>query len=151
MILSQRPIVPSSDEQLVRVLAAVITEQGRYLICRRPLHKRHGGLWEFPGGKVDPGESWLEAVRRELSEELDMDAVAAGPLLLSVQDPGSPFVIHFLEVEAEGEPTPLEHSAVGWYTPDEMADAWGMGSVREVEPDTRVDAAALRAEYAAAR
>lgn len=70
---------------------------------------------------MDPGESWLEAVRRELSEELDMDAVAAGPLLLSVQDPGSPFVIHFLEVEAEGDPTPLEHSAVGWYTPDELA------------------------------
>lgn len=105
----------------IPVIAAVIRRDGRYLVGRRPDAKRHGGLWEFPGGKVDPGESWLEAVRRELSEELDMDAVAAGPLLLSVQDPGSPFVIHFLEVEAEGDPTPLEHSAVGWYTPDELA------------------------------
>lgn len=106
----------------IPVIAAVIRRDGRYLVGRRPDEKRHGGLWEFPGGKVDPGESWLEAAHRELSEELDMDAVAVGALLLSVQDPGSPFVIHFLEVEAQGDPTPLEHSAVGWYTPDEMTE-----------------------------
>jgi hypothetical protein len=51
-----------------------------------------------------------------------MGAVAVGALLLSVHDEGSPFVIHFVEVEATGDPTPLEHSAVGWYTPDEMAE-----------------------------
>ena len=106
----------------IPVIAAVIRRDGRYLVGRRPDHKRHGGLWEFPGGKVDTGESWLEAARRELSEELEMVTVDVGVLLLSVHDQGSPFVIHFLEVEAEGEPTPLEHSAVGWYTPDEMAD-----------------------------
>ena len=106
----------------IPVIAAVIHRDGRYLVGRRPVEKRHGGLWEFPGGKVDAGESWLEAVHRELAEELDMGATATGALLLSVHDDGSPFVIHFLEVEATGEPTPLEHSAVGWYTPDEMAE-----------------------------
>jgi len=106
----------------IPVIAAVIRRDGRYLVGRRPEEKRHGGLWEFPGGKVDPGESWLEAATRELAEELDMGAVGLGALLLSVRDEGSPFVIHFLEVEAEGDPRPLEHSAVGWYTPDEMAE-----------------------------
>lgn len=106
----------------IPVIAAVIRRDGRYLVGRRPDEKRHGGLWEFPGGKVDPGESWLEAAHRELAEELGMGAVAVGELLLSVHDDGSPFVIHFVEVEATGDPTALEHTAVGWYTPDEMAD-----------------------------
>jgi hypothetical protein len=47
----------------IRVLASVIERDQRLLVCRRPLHKRHGGLWEFPGGKVREGESDLEAVR----------------------------------------------------------------------------------------
>jgi 8-oxo-dGTP pyrophosphatase MutT (NUDIX family) len=49
------------------VVAAVIERDGRLLVCQRPAHKRHGGLWEFPGGKCDPGESDAEAARRELS------------------------------------------------------------------------------------
>lgn len=104
----------------IPVIAAVIQRDGRYLIGRRPDEKRHGGLWEFPGGKVDPGESWLHAARRELSEELRMDTRSVGDLLLSVHDEGSPFVIHFLEVDAHGDPSPQEHSALGWYTPAEM-------------------------------
>jgi mutator protein MutT len=106
----------------IPVIAAVLERDGRFLVGQRPDHKRHGGLWEFPGGKVDPGESWLDAVRRELAEELAMDVVAQGRLLLSVRDQDSPFVIHFLEVAAAGDPTPLEHSAVGWFTPEEMGD-----------------------------
>ncbi|HSG49130.1 MAG TPA: NUDIX domain-containing protein, partial [Longimicrobiales bacterium] len=61
--------------EAIPVIAAVIHRDGRYLVGRRPDDKRHGGLWEFPGGKLDPGESWLEAARRELSEELEMDAM----------------------------------------------------------------------------
>jgi len=105
----------------IPVVAAVIERDGRYLVGRRPDEKRHGGLWEFPGGKLDPGEDWLDAVRRELREELCMTADTLGDLLLEVADPGSPFVIHFIQVEAEGEPRPLEHSAIAWRTPEELA------------------------------
>lgn len=104
----------------IPVIAAVIVRDGRYLVGRRPDEKRHGGLWEFPGGKLDPGESWLEAAHRELTEELGMEAVGVGAVLLSVSDPGSAFVIHFVEIEAQGEPVPTEHTTVGWYTPEEM-------------------------------
>ena len=48
----------------MRVLAAVVRRDDRYLVCRRPAHKRHGGLWEFPGGKIHAGETLLGAARR---------------------------------------------------------------------------------------
>jgi len=104
----------------VSVIATVVRHDGRYLVGRRPEEKRHGGLWEFPGGKVDPGESWLEAAHRELGEELGMEALALGELILTVADEGSPYVILFLQVDAAGEPVPTEHSAVGWFTPREL-------------------------------
>jgi len=109
------------SREAVRVVAAVVGRDGRYLVGRRPEQKRHGGLWEFPGGKVDPGEDWLAAARRELREELRMDATAVGRVLLEVVDPGSPFLICFVEVEAVGDPDPLEHTSVGWFTPHELS------------------------------
>lgn len=122
MDASLPPAGPEAASGPIPVIAAVIQRGGRYLVGRRPGDKRHGGLWEFPGGKADPGESWLEAARRELGEELGMDATKVGDLLLSVGDEGSRYVIHFLEVHASGDPFPTEHTAVGWYTPDELAD-----------------------------
>jgi 8-oxo-dGTP diphosphatase len=55
------------------VVAALIWDEGRFLICRRPAHKARGLLWEFVGGKVEPGETKEEALRRECREELDID------------------------------------------------------------------------------
>ena len=106
----------------IPVVAAVIERQGRFLVGRRPEEKRHGGLWEFPGGKVDPGESLLDAARRELAEELELRAADIGPLLLSAQDAGSPFVIHFVPILAEGEPRAIEHTEVGWFAPHELLE-----------------------------
>lgn len=104
----------------VPVVAAVIRRDGRYLLGRRPEAKRHGGLWEFPGGKLHDGEDVAAAVRRELREELELECRGTGALLWSARDPGSPFVIDFVEVEAGGRPRPLEHSEVGWFTLDEL-------------------------------
>ena len=101
-------------------MAAVIRRDDRYLLGRRPAAKRHGGLWEFPGGKVLEGESRLEAARRELAEELDLAVVSLGDLLLSVQDEGSPFVIEFFETVTEGTPVAREHTDVGWFAAPEL-------------------------------
>jgi 8-oxo-dGTP diphosphatase len=105
---------------MTRVVAALIEREGRLLLCRRPAGKRHAGLWELPGGKFLPGESPLEAARRELAEELGIEVLAAGGLLLAVPDPGSPFVVEFHRVEIAGEPTPLEHEALAWAAPADL-------------------------------
>ena len=101
-----------------RVIAAVIRRDGQLLICQRPAHKRHGGLWEFPGGKLEPNESLLEAARRELAEELALTVTDCGETLLVVQDPGSDFQIEFVEVSATGEPQQREHSDLAWVAPE---------------------------------
>ncbi|MFL5614828.1 MAG: NUDIX domain-containing protein [Gemmatimonadaceae bacterium] len=62
----------------VRVIAAVIERGGRLLVCQRPEHKRHSGLWEFPGGKLEPNEDDVTAARRELRDEPILELVAAG-------------------------------------------------------------------------
>jgi 8-oxo-dGTP pyrophosphatase MutT (NUDIX family) len=54
-------------------VAAVAERNGRYRLRQRPLDKRHGGLWEFPGGKLEAAESAQDAARRELAEEQSID------------------------------------------------------------------------------
>ena len=107
---------------MVRVVAAVIVRDGKYLVCQRPLHKRHGGLWEFPGGKLEDGESLLEAAQRELAEELQVEVLAVGDVLYRRQDPGSPFVIEFVETTINGEPQTVEHPAVYWASMRQLAE-----------------------------
>ncbi|MEY3012957.1 MAG: hypothetical protein RIT45_1692 [Pseudomonadota bacterium] len=105
--------------QRIRVLAAVVRRGERLLLAQRPPHKRHGGLWEFPGGKVEPGETDAEAIARELREELDVTVVSTGAVRATHADPGSPYDVVFLEVAIDGEPRALEHAAVGFFTPTE--------------------------------
>jgi 8-oxo-dGTP diphosphatase len=112
---------PAGGQRAVRVLAAVIGRDGRWLLCRRPAHKRHGGCWEFPGGKLEPGEDLCRAAARELCEELQVKVEGCGDRLYRRRDPGSPFVIEFVEVSISGEPVPLEHDEVRWVTPADAA------------------------------
>lgn len=107
-------------EGAVRVVAAVVERDGRLLLCRRPQGKRHAGLWEFPGGKIQPGESAAEAARRELAEELAVEVLSVGGLLLARSDPGSPFVVEFYPAEIAGEPVALEHDGLAWVRPEEL-------------------------------
>jgi 8-oxo-dGTP diphosphatase len=68
-----RDTTPSSRRLLLVAAAALIDSSGRVLITQRPLHKQLGGLWEFPGGKVELGEAPEQALVRELKEELDLN------------------------------------------------------------------------------
>ena len=95
------PPVPSA---VIRVVAAVIADGDRLLVCQRPPHKRHGGLWEFPGGKREPGETDAEAAGRELREELGVMATEVGAELFAARDPDSPYLIAFLPVRIAGAP-----------------------------------------------
>ena len=106
----------------IRVLAAVIIRDDRYLICKRPAHKRHGDMWEFPGGKIEAGESDLEAADREMREELGVSATSVEAPLFIRQDPGSEFSIEFVPVEIVGTPREIEHSALAWVSVDEILD-----------------------------
>jgi 8-oxo-dGTP diphosphatase len=105
---------------LIRVIACVIERDGRLLVCQRPAHKRHGGLWEFPGGKLEEGETPLAAARRELAEELAMAVTGVGPAEFAVVDPGSRYRIEFVPAEAEGEPRCIEHPRVAWLEEPEL-------------------------------
>jgi mutator protein MutT len=103
-----------------RVLASVIQSGNRLLVCQRAQEKRHGGLWEFPGGKVEAGESDFEAAHRELREELAVTVTGVGQVEFSVRDPGSEFVIEFLPVQIDGTPQCLEHMALAWMEEEEI-------------------------------
>ena len=106
----------------VRVIAAVISRGDELLVCQRPLEKRHGGLWEFPGGKCEPGESDADAARRELREELGVEVIEVGDEEFVIADPDSPFLIVFVPVRIAGDPTCHEHIALRWGRPSELAD-----------------------------
>jgi mutator protein MutT len=114
----------------IRVVAAIIERGDRVLVCRRPRHKRHGGLWEFPGGKVEPAEDDLNAVRRELREELGVDVVHVDPETFRIDDHGSSFTIAFVRTVIVGEPRALEHDELLWATAHDL-------SVLELAPSDR--------------
>lgn len=110
------------------VAAAMRDAEGRILMQRRPAGKEHGGLWEFPGGKVEPGETPRDALVRELNEELTIgaDGASAAPLAFAESAPtnGRPGIVILLyDVTAwTGEPVPEPGSAIGWYAPESIGE-----------------------------
>ncbi|MFH1491408.1 MAG: NUDIX domain-containing protein [Pseudomonadota bacterium] len=111
---------PEVKEDLIQVIAAVIRKGSTYLVCRRPWHKRHGGLWEFPGGKVRKEESFRDAIGRELKEELQVDVTGTGESLYATLDPGTSFRIEFIETTISREPRAVEHLKIRWCSPAEL-------------------------------
>lgn len=118
-----------------RVVAAIIERGNCVLVALRPLEKRHGGMWEFPGGKVERGETDLDALRRELAEELGLRVLSASPPVATFQDPGSQFVITFVPVRVDNEPECREHTAIRWV-------AWSELEVLPLAPTDRLLAVA---------
>lgn len=108
----------------VHVAAAVIRdEQGRVLISQRPGHVHQGGLWEFPGGKLEPGETAAGALRREIHEELGITVQAARPLIRVVHDyPDKSVLLDVWRVEDfAGKPVGCEGQAIKWVVGEDLA------------------------------
>ncbi|MBQ1343956.1 MAG: (deoxy)nucleoside triphosphate pyrophosphohydrolase [Firmicutes bacterium] len=100
----------------VRVAAALILREGRFLICRRPMHKARGGLWEFPGGKLEPGESAEQALIRECREELAIE-VTPGPVYMRLTHEYPDLTVELILLQVDefaGTPRLLEHSELRW-------------------------------------
>ena len=110
--------------QVVEVVAALIWNDNKFLICRRPAHKARGLLWEFVGGKVEKGESKEKALERECKEELDI-TVSVGEKFMEVTHEYSDISVHltlFNATIAEGEPKKLEHEEIKWIAPSEIPE-----------------------------
>nr|WP_246883218.1 Nudix family hydrolase [Pseudomonas protegens] len=115
----------SSAVKRVHVAAAVIRDAcGKILIARRADTQHQGGLWEFPGGKVEPGEAVEAALARELQEELGIAVTAARPLIKVQHDyPDKQVLLDVWEVSAfSGEPHGAEGQPLAWVTARELAD-----------------------------
>ena len=111
----------TADRKVVEVVAAVIWQDGRYLGVRRPEGKPLAGAYEFPGGKIEPGETPQAALARELREELGITpaAIAFFREKAHVYDHLSVH-LRFFHVRAfDGEPLPLEGQDMEWLTPQE--------------------------------
>jgi 8-oxo-dGTP pyrophosphatase MutT (NUDIX family) len=110
------------EDGVVPVFAAVIERSGAWLLGKRPQHKRHGGLWEFPGGKLEPGESLTDAAHRELLEELGVAVGSVGAILYRRRDTDSVFEIIFVATTILGEPAALDHEVISWVGPGRVAE-----------------------------
>ncbi|MBA4502447.1 Nudix family hydrolase [Marinobacterium marinum] len=111
--------------RLIHVAAAVIRDRsGRILIARRPDDKHQGGLWEFPGGKVEAGEPVADALARELKEELGIQVTSARPLIrIPHHYPDKSVLLDVWEVDDfKGEAHGAEGQPVCWVMPDVLDD-----------------------------
>ena len=106
----------------VVVAAAIVERDGRFLMARRLRGTHLEGLWEFPGGKVDAGESLEACLARELAEELGVGSTV-GPLRFSTAHdyPARRVELHFFDCAIDGEPRPLLGQELRWVSRDELA------------------------------
>ncbi len=103
------------------VAGALMSPEGKVLLVKRPLHKKHGGLWEFPGGKVEQGETPEDALKRELKEELNLEINSPKFLGKVIHDYGE-FEIELFLFEVEkfnGAPVLTEAVDMKWVSPEE--------------------------------
>ena len=107
---------------ITEVVAALIWKEDRFLICQRPAHKMRGLLWEFVGGKVEPGESGEEALVRECKEELDI-LIEPESVFMDVVHEYPDIKVHLILYNARiasGEICALEHNDIRWITAEEI-------------------------------
>lgn len=107
---------------MIEVVAALIWDGEKFLICQRPKNKARALLWEFVGGKVEAGESKEEALVRECKEELDI-TLSVGKEFMTVTHEYTDITVNLTLFNAtilEGEPKKLEHNDIRWITPQEI-------------------------------
>lgn len=109
---------------MTEVVAALIWEEDKFMACQRPAHKARGLLWEFVGGKVEPGETKEQALIRECREELAV-TISVGDVFMDVIHEYPDLTVHltlFNAFVADGKPQKLEHNDIRWITVDEIDD-----------------------------
>lgn len=109
---------------MVTVVAALIWDKDRFMICQRPAHKARALLWEFVGGKVEPGETREQALIRECREELAV-TISVGDVFMEVVHEYPDITVHlilFHAAIAQGVPQKLEHNDIKWITPGEISN-----------------------------
>lgn len=107
---------------MIEVVAALIWQDRKFLICQRPENKARALLWEFVGGKVEEGESKEEALIRECKEELNI-VVSVGERFAEVTHEYTDITVHltlFKCTITDGKPALIEHNDLKWITPDEI-------------------------------
>jgi len=107
---------------MTEVVAALIWDENRFLACQRPAHKARGLLWEFVGGKVEPGETREQALIRECKEELAV-TVAVQDVFMEVDHVYPDLTVHLTLFNAsisEGVPQKIEHNDLRWITVEEI-------------------------------
>ncbi len=112
-----------SKRKTIDVVGAIISDGGRYLVGQRPADKAQGGLWEFMGGKIEPGETPEQALARECREELDLEIMNERIVDDVVHEyPEKTIRLTLLACEPVpgSVPKALEHQSIRWVTPDEM-------------------------------
>ena len=107
---------------MTEVVAALIWDKDKFMICQRPAHKSRGLLWEFVGGKVEPGETKEQALIRECQEELAI-TLSVGDVFMDVTHEYPDLTVHLTLFNAtitEGVPQKLEHNDIKWITSSEI-------------------------------
>jgi 8-oxo-dGTP diphosphatase len=100
---------------VIVVVAAVIEDHGAFLVTRRQQGVHLAGMWEFPGGKIDPHETHADALRREMREELDTDVIVGDLLFQTSHDYGDRCVeLYFYRCVLDGTPRPLLGQDMRW-------------------------------------
>lgn len=109
---------------MTEVVAALIWDKNKFMICQRPAHKARGMLWEFVGGKVEPGETKEQALIRECHEELAI-TLAVREIFMDVIHEYPDMTVHltlFHATIAEGTPQKLEHNDIRWIRVDDIPE-----------------------------
>ena len=107
---------------MTEVVAALIWDDDKFMICQRPANKARALLWEFVGGKVESGETKEQALIRECREELNI-LLSVGDVFMDVVHQYPDLTVHltlFNATIAEGEPQKLEHNDIQWITPSKI-------------------------------